>query len=260
MWNDGNRIIWYHFVKIVNDDMKNELKLLPKLTLEHVHLTPYSKMRVRLAAQVLSQSVSKVLKQYYPAGTKGTSDLCQFINHFFDCLNVRNELECVKDRNEFIGPYRDVNDPRFDWMKNDLLGFLKSWKTSTENREGDFTQSLRNKMFLSHQTYKGIMISVNSAIEATRFLLNAGMPYVLTERFNQDSLEEYFGRQRSLGRRNDNPTVQQFGYQANTIRMQRSVVRATGNTSGRWGKKSQKSWSVVDDEPLPKRVPGKGLY
>ena len=29
---------------------------------------------------------------------------------------------------------------------------------------------------------------------------------VLTEKVNQDDCEEYFGRQRSLGRRNDNPT------------------------------------------------------
>ena len=27
----------------------------------------------------------------------------------------------------------------------------------------------------------------------------------------QDVIEEHFGRQRSLGRKNDNPTVRQFG-------------------------------------------------
>ena len=40
-----------------------------------------------------------------------------------------------------------------------------------------------------------------------KFLLGEGMEYVLTERFCQDTLEEYFGNQRKLGRRSDNPDV-----------------------------------------------------
>jgi len=203
-------------------------------------------MNVRLAVQVLSESVSKILTEYYPAGTYATANLCHYMNRFFDCLNVQSDKECIKDRNEFCAPYTDVNDHRFMWLKNDLLQFLKSWKMSTMSRPGDFTQSERDKMFLSHQTYTGIVISVNSIIEATQFLINSGMLYILTERFNQDFLEEYFRRHRGLGRRNDNPTLQQFGYQANTIRMQRSVHVATGNTSGRHAKNNKRSWSIVD--------------
>ena len=58
------------------------------------------------------------------------------------------------------------------------------------------------------------------------------MPYDLSERFSQDVLEKHFGRHCSLGRRNDNPTIHQFGYQSNTLRMQRSVVPVIGNTKG----------------------------
>ena len=46
-------------------------------------------------------------------------------------------------------------------------------------------------MFLSWQTYEGLQISAYSVVEATKFLLNEGMEYVLTERFCQDPLEEY---------------------------------------------------------------------
>ena len=35
---------------------------------------------------------------------------------------------------------------------------------------------------------------------------------MLTERFCQDVLEEYFGCQPGIGRRNNNPTVSQFDY------------------------------------------------
>ena len=72
-------------------------------------------MNVRLAAQVLSTTVSKVLKEFAPSYTAGTSKYCQYINKFFDCLNVRvpNAIELIKDgkvvnkkRNPFVEPYK----------------------------------------------------------------------------------------------------------------------------------------------------------
>ena len=47
--------------------------------------------------------------------------------------------------------------------------------------------------------------------------MSHGVGYVLTERFCQDTLENYFGRQKSMGYRRDNPNLT-FGYQDNTIR------------------------------------------
>ena len=143
-------------------------------------------------------------------------------------------MECIKSKNENCAPYRVTNDARLTWLENDFLGYLKNWKNSIESRPGTYTDGEKSKMFLSHQTYKGIQITVKSTVEVVRYLLNAGMPYMLTERFNQDLVKEYFGRHRNLGRRNDNPNVYQFGYQANTIRLQRSVYQIKGgNTSGR---------------------------
>ena len=67
-------------------------------------------------------------------------------------------------------------------------------------------------MFLSQQTYEGLQITAKSTVGLSRFLLQSGMPFVLTEKFNQDVVEEYFMRQRSTGRRNDNPDIYEFGY------------------------------------------------
>ena len=185
-----------------------------------------------MAAQVLSNTVANILRLYYPQDTQGTSELCEKVDKFFDCLNVRNQMEGIKKRKPFLEPYRSVNDPRFEWLENSFLRYLSDWKESTINRPGNFTQNARERMFLSWQTYEGLRVTVYSVIEATKFLLGNGMPFVLTERFNQDVVEEYFGRHRSLGRRNDNPTMYQFGYNTNTIRIQRSVVPVTGNTRG----------------------------
>ena len=107
-------------------------------------------------------------------------------------------------------------------------------------------------MFLSWQTSEGIQITVYSIIEAVKFLILEGMEFVLTERFCQDPVEEYFGNQRGLGRRSDNPDLKTFGYNENTIRIQKSISCESGNTRGRYDKR--KNWEHVTDEPISKRV------
>ena len=79
-------------------------------------------------------------------------------------------------------------------------------------------------------------------IDLVKFLLNAGVGYVLTNRFCQDPVEQYFGKQRGMWRRSDNPTIYNFGYNDNTIRMQRSNIQIQGNTKGT----SQKRWRSVE--------------
>ena len=94
-------------------------------------------------------------------------------------------------------------------------------------------------------------VRYHPAVEATKFLLNEGMEYVLTERFCQDPVEEYFGNQRKLGRRSDNPDIKTFGYNSNTIRVQRAVSCQSGNTRGR--KDRSKAWVNVSNDPVPKK-------
>ena len=105
-------------------------------------------------------------------------------------------------------------------------------------------------MFLSMQTYEGFTITANSLVEVTRILLSE---YVLTERFCQDLIEEYFGYQRSKGRRADNPTVHDFGYNDLTISVQSVAPVVKGNVAGRHDSQTKSKWMSVSDEPLPKR-------
>ena len=208
-------------------------------------------MRVSLAAQILSATVAAVMKSFGPPDATGTAKLCEMMDSYFDCLNVRSTTEHQRKRKPFLAPYRSVDDPRFLWLTNDFLGYLRDWKESTAQRPGNFTQNARSRMFLSWQTYEGLQISAYSVVEATKFHLNEGMEYVLTERFCQDPLEEYFGNQRKLGRRNDNPDMKTFGYNNNTIRVQRAVSCQSGNTRGR--KDRDRSWVNVSNDPVPKR-------
>ena len=134
------------------------------------------------------------------------------------------------------------------WMKDTFLRYLEDWKESVANREGSYTPAEIEKMFLSCQTYKGFKITVNSHIEAIKFLLSIAFSYVLSERFMQDVLGDYFGHQRTLGGRSDNPSAQQFKYNDRTLTAQRDIaLSVSGNTGGRYGKDK---WYTVSDEPF----------
>ena len=103
-------------------------------------------------------------------------------------------------------------------------------------------------MFISWQSYEGIQISVYSFTEVCKFLLENGVQYILSERFCQDDLENYFGRQRAIGHRCDNPSVRDVGYNDNTIKSQFSVRPISGNVQAATGK-----FNNLDNTPLPKR-------
>ncbi|CAB4032834.1 Hypothetical predicted protein, partial [Paramuricea clavata] len=144
MWNNGKYLPFSHIADLFSQDQAVELHVLPKLTLDHITLTSYSKMK-----------------------------------------------------------------------------YLESWKASTHEREGDFSDDARGKMFLSMQTYEGLKISVFSHVEAIKFLLKNG--------FN----------------------AYEFGYNDLTIAAQRDIAPVVrGDVGGRYEKKK---WFAVSDEPVQKR-------
>lgn len=125
MWNNGFYVIWQHIMQMYNQDVDNGLKLLPKFTYEHIHLNPYSKMRVNLAAQVLSASTAAVIRSFGPAEAEATAKFCEMVDSFFDCLNVRSTTEHQRKRKPFLAPYRDVHDNRFVNMMDVIFCMYK---------------------------------------------------------------------------------------------------------------------------------------
>ena len=112
MWNDGQYLLWQHITEIFYQEVANGLKLLPRLSYEHVNLTPYSVMRVNLAAQVLSASFAAVLQTFGPPETAATAKLCKMVDGFFDCLNVGVTAEHQRKRKPFLAPCTSVDDER----------------------------------------------------------------------------------------------------------------------------------------------------
>ena len=83
-------ILWNYISDIFYEDTKCGLYILPKLSNEHIKLTPHSKINVRLAAQVLSSTVSKVPLVYGSPEAKKAAHFCSSMDCFFDIMNIRN--------------------------------------------------------------------------------------------------------------------------------------------------------------------------
>ena len=220
LWNKDGCLMWDHVRKIVMDDLERGTKKMVKLTLNHVNLNSYSSMKVSYATQVLSSSVAHLLRRDYP-GTLATAKFCENMDNFFDCLNTRNLTEHKRLIKPFLQPYVSTEDSRFDWLRDDFLAYLQNWKDDVYSNENVIAATDREKMFIPVQTYEGLIITVNSLIETTRYVLNHGMKFFNSVNLNQDCLEEHFGKHRGCAGRNTNPNLYQFGFQENKIRIQK---------------------------------------
>ena len=125
MWYDGMFLLWNHTPDIFHEDQEYGLHILPKLCLEHIKLTLYSTMNAKLAAQVLSSTVSKVLLKYGPPEAAGTAKFCSLMDMFFDIMNIRNIHSHKFELKPSLLPFSKVDDPRFSWLQNVFLQYFE---------------------------------------------------------------------------------------------------------------------------------------
>ena len=69
-------------------DLKHGLRLLPRITTDHINLTSYSVMRVDLAAQVLSSFMAFVLKEFGTIVAIETAEFCKKMDTIFHVLSM----------------------------------------------------------------------------------------------------------------------------------------------------------------------------
>ena len=114
MWNDEKYLIPQHVASMYFTDAKSPLKVLPKITYDHISLTPYLVMRVDLAAKILSSTMASVLTHHGRNELSGISKYCDTIDQFFDCMNVWSVSDNTRKCKDKVAPYTDIDDERFD--------------------------------------------------------------------------------------------------------------------------------------------------
>ena len=107
-------------------------------------------------------------------------------------------------------------------------------------------------MFISQQTYKGLKLSVNAIIETVQFLLQHEVRLSVNRNVFSRSIRNYFGRQRSIGRRKDNPPISDFKHNDNSIRNQKVFRPIVGNVRG-----IDETNIEFTNEPIPYRKKAK---
>ena len=87
---------------------------------------------------------------------------------------------------------------------------------------------------------------------AKQLLSENGVDYVLSDNFNQDPLEEHFGKSRSRGGSNENPSLKEYmDNQRKLLVAKAEMIRVMrGNTRGR---QEEQIIDITDDRLLPKR-------
>lgn len=198
-----NDIIKYEHVENLCE-LQHEvgLHLANKITKKHINYINH-KMRVRLAAQLLSNSVAislefcrEQLKLPLFENCQPTAEFIKNINNIFDIFNSRNLLS-----HSFKKPLSSNNFEEFIAECDKVCEYIKSLKYEgnaliESRRKLGFIGMLSNTIVL-----KGLYIDL---IESGK------LKFLLTYKLSQDHLETYFSAVRARGGFNNNPTARQF--------------------------------------------------
>jgi len=237
-----HHILWRHFCKVPQLYQSNELRCC-KLTSAHFCNDSYAKMRVRYAAQLLSNSVANLMEARGGEEMKMSAWFARLMNRWFDLMNTN----CCPGKNPDLNPYRSADDPRLIWLREEFIHQIEQWK---ENLIG--TGLAKAKQFLSHQTYLGLKLTTMAIVELVQELLETSPngSYVITKRLNQDPLEAFFGQIRQLGRRNEMPNIVEYAQNHTIISWQKGIRHQKGSNVHR-----SIDWrdGEISNEHLPKK-------
>ena len=87
-------------------------------------------------------------------------------------MNIRNIQSHEFERKSFLAPFTSVNDNRFGWLQNVFLKYFERLvNIYIEQHPGNFSRNARSNMYISWQTFQSLKTTVQSIIEAVKFLL-----------------------------------------------------------------------------------------
>ena len=180
MWNDSKYLLFRHIADLYFSDQEFRLHTLPMLTMDHIVLMCYSKMKVKLARKVMRKFV-EISRQ-----TSGNVEVlvlqlaAKWRMMFLTEQTRGHKTKHIMKKNLFVKPYSLSDDERLSWLLNVFVKYLEDWKQNTLTRPGIFSREARGKIFLSQQTHEGLLILAYSYVEVIHFLLGKRFKYVLS--------------------------------------------------------------------------------
>lgn len=199
---EGKIACWQDIKLFYDKDQKLPIRVSPKITDKHINPNGFSKMKVKLAAQVFSHSVAAGLSTYValhamPGSALGTAQFVSKIDTIFDCCNSLSSRDPKFCRRPF-----SHSSPHMHEITTGI-DFFESLKAINRQTGEDRTSYLK--------CLNGWIITLKAISLLWRKLYSEGIAsFLITRQLNQDPLENFFGSIRQQGGNNDNPTPIQF--------------------------------------------------
>ncbi|VEN58396.1 unnamed protein product, partial [Callosobruchus maculatus] len=200
-WRAGGEktATWDHIRQVYElEDPAVEYKLCHKLT--DAHIANSKKMKVSIAAQVMSARVAVAMKVFARSGMMDetgieTAEFLMFVDKAFDSLN--GSAVTPTDGKPLRAAVTQRSEHQEFWRE--AIAVFESMKCSSNTRQNFRPPTLNNWVHtLKAFSYIG------------RKLLDSGFNFVSPRNFNQDPLENFFCSIRSHGIRNINPNCHSF--------------------------------------------------
>lgn len=154
-------------------------------------------------------------------------------NNFFNFQQLN-----LFEINELLKQQVLKNGLRFK-LKKRLMVFIQSIKKIKS----------KHIFFIINSRKFSFILLVHSFITLSKILFEEGVEFILSEKFCQDPLEEYFGKQRMRLGCNENPTLEQYNFSSLALTVAGdNLIRVAGNTRGRKDVRPELS---VHDTTLP---------
>lgn len=183
-------------------ESKYPSRAAPKLTEKHIKPNRFECMNVKLAAQVISKSVSSAILAHTVAQEDplknvhavSTANFLAKVNDLFDCLNSRSP----QDPNPMRKPLSELTPQVKNYLKS-MLPYIKTWR-----KKNKFGKYVKNP-----PCFNGFYLTVNSVLMQYDDMKDSGGKYLLTSHLNQDPVENLFAVLRGRGGHCTNPTARQ---------------------------------------------------
>lgn len=176
--------------KLYEHERANLIRYAPTLTTKSLFPTKIERQNVKLAVNIFNNKLVDALNTIGDTAgildSKSTANYIEIIVNWWEVMNVRTILKGIHKRNVFQEPMK-LNDFRFQFLE-DFLIWLDTWKDAKSDT-GRLTQ----------ETHLALSLTTHAIREITRYCTEElHMKFILTGKFQTDSLEDRFGRYRQL--------------------------------------------------------------
>ncbi len=197
---DGKVASWKDIEAVYKIDSKNSFRCCPKLTNRHLYPNNFQKMKVKLATQVLSHTVSSVMLTavsggLLPPSAVGTAEFIEKFDQTFDCLNSSS----FKTPKLYKKPLTSQSH-HFAFLA-EMQSLVNKLEVKDPATGKDVTSQLR--------CFKALQTTINGTIQVWESV-QSSLKFLCTRHLNQDPLENFFGCIRQQGGNCDTPTAIQF--------------------------------------------------